>query len=188
MDEGAGPVGAGEPGHEAMTRKLKPKVRWPDLHTSPETWSNAELRGVSINPVATGIGRHPRSISDEDWVLRCERDIEDNGLAQFLTDLLHILRLTVPKYLGEPQPVGDYPPATDGGRSSACPMFLTRVIAIGTRTAGTRRWSAASFATRCWQEFRLSRLPWMSRLGSQLGFAWSGKSACGSTSSTCCTS
>ena len=92
-----------------MTRKLKPKVRWPDLYTSPETWSNAELRGVAINPVATGIGRHPRSISDEDWVLGCERDIEDNGLAQFLTDLLHVMRLTVPKYLGESQPVGEYP-------------------------------------------------------------------------------
>ena len=92
-----------------MPRKLKPKVRWPDLHTSPETWSNAELRGVGINPVTTGIGSHPRSISDEDWVLGCERDIEDNGLAQFLTDLLHVLRLTVPKYLGEPQPVGEYP-------------------------------------------------------------------------------
>ncbi len=92
-----------------MSRKLKAKVRWPDLHKKPDTWSNAELRGVCINPIATGIGRHPRSISDEDWVLSCERDAEENGLAQFLTDLLHILRITVPKYLGEPQPVGAYP-------------------------------------------------------------------------------
>jgi hypothetical protein len=92
-----------------MSRKLKAKVRWPDLSKPPETWSNAELRGVTINPIATGIGSHPRSISDEDWVMGCERDIGDNGLAQFLTDLLHILRLTVPKYLGEPQPVGNYP-------------------------------------------------------------------------------
>jgi hypothetical protein len=70
-----------------MSRKLKAKVRWPDLSTPPVTWSNAELRGVCINPIATGIGRHPRSVSDEDWVMGCERDIEDNGLAQFLTDL-----------------------------------------------------------------------------------------------------
>ena len=80
-----------------------------DLRTPPETWSNAELRGVSINPVVIGIGRHPCSVSDEDWVLGCERDVEENGLAQFLTDLLHVLRLTIPKYLGEPQPVGEYP-------------------------------------------------------------------------------
>ena len=92
-----------------MARKLKPKVHWPDLNTSPESWSLAEVRGVCINPIATGIGRHPRSISDEDWVLSCERDVEANGLAQFLTDLLHILRLTIPRYLGESQPVGEYP-------------------------------------------------------------------------------
>ena len=92
-----------------MARKPKPKVRWPDLNTSPDTWSLAEVRGVSINPIVTGIGRHPRSISDEDWVLSCERDVEANGLAQFLTDLLHILRLTIPRYLGQPQPVGEYP-------------------------------------------------------------------------------
>jgi hypothetical protein len=92
-----------------MPRKLKAKVRWPDLRTPPQSWSVAEARGVCINPIATGIGRHPRSISDEDWVLSCERDVEDNGLAQFLTDLLHVLRLTIPNYLGEPQPVGEYP-------------------------------------------------------------------------------
>jgi hypothetical protein len=92
-----------------MARKLKPKVCWPDLETPPETWSNAELRGVCINPLATGIGRHPRSISDEDWVLSCERDAKAVGLAQFLTDLLHVLRLTIPRYLGDPQPVGEYP-------------------------------------------------------------------------------
>ena len=90
-----------------MARKLKPKVRWPDITTSPDSWTIAEVRGVAINPVVTGIGRHPRSISDEDWVLSCERDVEDNGLAQFLTDLLHVLRLTIPTYLGEPQPVGE---------------------------------------------------------------------------------
>ena len=93
----------------ARKRKRKPRVAWPDLRTPPQTWSYAEARGVCINPVATGIGSHPRSISDEDWVLSCERDIEVSGLAQFLTDLLHILRLTIPKYLGPPPPVGDYP-------------------------------------------------------------------------------
>ena len=87
----------------------RPKVNWPDLRTSPDTWTYAEIRGVAINPIATGIGRHPRSISDEDWVLSCERDVADIGLGQFLTDLLHILRLTIPMYLGEPQPVGEYP-------------------------------------------------------------------------------
>jgi hypothetical protein len=65
---------------------------------------------VAINPIITGIGSHPRSITDEDWVLSCERDVKEVGLEQFLTDLLHILRRTIPRYLGEPSPgVGDYP-------------------------------------------------------------------------------
>jgi hypothetical protein len=93
----------------SMTRKLKAKVRWPDLRTPPQSWSPAEVRGICINPITTGIGCHPRMTSDEDWVLACERDVEEYGLAQFLTDLLHVLRLTILDYLGEPQPVGDYP-------------------------------------------------------------------------------
>jgi hypothetical protein len=92
-----------------MTQKLKAKIRWPDLNTSPHSWSNAELRGVVLNPVMTGIGRHPRMITDEDWVMNCEKDVEQNGLAQFLTDLLHILHVTVPKFLGEPPSISDYP-------------------------------------------------------------------------------
>jgi len=63
-----------------MARKRKPRVRWPDLKTPPETWSYAEARGVGINPIVTGIGSHPRLTSDEDWVLRCELDVEENGL------------------------------------------------------------------------------------------------------------
>ncbi len=85
-----------------------PKVHWPDLSTPPDTWTYAEARGVAINPIVTGIGQHPRSISDEDWVASCERDAKEVGLGQFLTDLLHILRLTIPHYLGEPPAVGEY--------------------------------------------------------------------------------
>lgn len=90
-------------------QRHKPKVSWPDLNTAPETWTYAEARGVAINPIVTGIGRYPRTISDEDWVLRCEQDIAAHGLDQFHTDLLHILRLTIPRYLGEPPAAGEYP-------------------------------------------------------------------------------
>jgi hypothetical protein len=79
----------------------KPKVRWPDLQKPPETCSCAEARGLCINSIVTGIGRHPRSVSDEDWVLTCEQDVEANGLGQFLTDLLHILRLTINIGIGD---------------------------------------------------------------------------------------
>ena len=91
------------------SKELKHKVSWPDLRQSQRSWSDAEIRGVCINPIATGIGCHPRSISDEDWVLSCENVVRDDGLPQFLTNLLHILRITIPQYLGEPPAIGDYP-------------------------------------------------------------------------------
>ena len=101
-----------------MARKkrsgLKPKVNWPDLRKAVDHWSMAESRAVAINPIVTGIGTHPRSVSDEDWVVSCEKDIEANGLAQFLTDLLHVLRITIPIYLGPSSQVGDYPPRRTG--------------------------------------------------------------------------
>ena len=90
-------------------RDLTPEVRWPDLRNPSDNWTMAEMRAVAINPVVTGIGIHPRSVSDEDWVVSCENDVDANGLPQFLVDLLHVLRLTIPLYLGESPPVGDYP-------------------------------------------------------------------------------
>ena len=117
-------------------KRRKPKVSWPDLRTSPETWSLAEARGVAINPIVTGIGSHPRSISDEDWVLSCERDVKEIGLEQFLTDLLHILRLTMPRYLGEPPAVGDYP-----RRQSKEEVPLPDVAFPGDRDWGDDRWN-----------------------------------------------
>ena len=131
----------------ARKRRRKPKVRWPDVRTAPETWSYAEARGVSINPILTGIGLHPRSISDEDWVFSCERDVAENGLAQFLTDLLHILRLTIPTYLGPPQPVGDYPQRLSKG-TFPCRTWRIPVTGIGRTTTGTRPWSADCSAIR----------------------------------------
>lgn len=119
-----------------MTRKLKAKARWPDLRTPPQSWSHAEARGVCINPISTGIGRHPRSISDEDWVLSCERDVEENGLAQFLTDLLHVLRLTIPNYLGKPQSVDEYPQRRSEGE-----VPLPNVSARGDRDWDDDGWN-----------------------------------------------
>ena len=170
-----------------MTRKLKAKVRWPDLNTPPQSWSTAEVRGVCINPIATGIGRHPRSVSDEDWVMGCERDVEDTGLVQFLTDLLHILRLTMPKYLGEPQPVGEYPQ-----RRSEGDVPLPSVSYRGDRDWNDDGWNKEMVggipATRSLRGFRPSRPSLTSRHGSQPGSRWSETSACGSTSSMCCIS
>lgn len=53
----------------------------------------AEMRAVAIHPVVSGSGTHPRSVSDEDGVVSCEADVKASGLLQFLTELLHVLRI-----------------------------------------------------------------------------------------------
>src|SRR5262245_12822704 len=88
---------------------LKPKVRWPATGKPIDEWSDAELRAVAINPIVTGLGRHPRTVSDEDWVASCQRIAQDVGAAQFLTDLLHVLRITAPLFVGPPPEVTEYP-------------------------------------------------------------------------------
>ena len=159
---------------------MKAKVRWPDLHTSPNTWSIAEVRAVCINPVATGIGRHPRSICDEDWVLSCERDVEDNGLAQFLTDLLHVLRLTIPSIWANRNPSPNIRSAGQREKSR-CPTSRIRVIEI-TRTSGTRAWSVGFYVIQCLPEFHHSIPLSMSRHGSQPVSGWWPAWACGNIS------
>jgi hypothetical protein len=98
----------------AKKRKgLKPKVKWPAPGKPLDQWSEAELRAVAINPIVTGLGRHPRTVSDEDWVASCQRIMQDVGPAQFLTDVLHVLRATAPLFVGPPPKAADYPHARE---------------------------------------------------------------------------
>jgi hypothetical protein len=98
----------------------------------------AEMRAVAINPVVTGIGIHPRSVSDEDWVVSCAADVEASGLAQFLTDLLHVLRITIPLYLGHSPPVGEYPQ-----RRTEAEVPLPNVAYPGDRGWSEGEWNEA---------------------------------------------
>jgi hypothetical protein len=94
----------------AKKRKgLKPKARLPAAGKPVDQWSEAELTGVAINPVVTGLGQHPRVVSDEDWVASCLRILEEDGPAQFLTDVLHVLRMTAPLLAGPPPEATEYP-------------------------------------------------------------------------------
>src|SRR5438067_1588236 len=98
----------------AKKRKgLKPKVKWPAPGRSIDQWSDAELIAVAINPIVTGLGRHPRTVSDEDWVASCQRIMQDVGAAQFLTDILQVLRITAPLFVGPPPKAREYPQARE---------------------------------------------------------------------------
>jgi hypothetical protein len=69
----------------------------------------AELKGIIVNPVYTGIGEYPRMVSDDQWVAAACRLIEEDGPEQFLVNLLYILRRT----LGCIEWGGPLPPETN---------------------------------------------------------------------------
>ena len=62
--------------------------------------TTAHIRGIICNPIYTGIPPFPRTIPDEQWIAAAEKAIQEDGLPQFLVNMLHVLRRTQrpPKY------------------------------------------------------------------------------------------
>jgi hypothetical protein len=58
--------------------------------------SPAAVKGILVNPIYTGVGPFPRLVEDEAWVRACAKLIEDEGTEQFLVNLLHVLRESLP--------------------------------------------------------------------------------------------
>jgi hypothetical protein len=112
---------------------LRPKVKWPLAGKPVEEYSDAELLAVAIHPMATGLGQHPRSVSDEAWAASCLRVVRERGLAQFLTDLLQVLRLTADYFIGPAGKVGEYPRVKTPGD-----LPLPLASHPGDRTWGTK--------------------------------------------------
>ena len=56
----------------------------------------AAVKGILVNPIYTGVGPYPRLVSDEEWVRACAKLIETDGPVQFLVNLLHVLRESLP--------------------------------------------------------------------------------------------
>lgn len=52
------------------------------------------VRGVICNPIYTGVPPFPAMVTDEQWILGAERMIEQEGVRQFLVNLLHVLKVT----------------------------------------------------------------------------------------------
>ena len=63
----------------------------------PSEWTEEQVRGIICNPIYTGIGPFPSYISDEEWVTCAATFIDNEGVEQFLSNLLHILRTCFPK-------------------------------------------------------------------------------------------
>ena len=54
------------------------------------------VRGILCNPIYAGLGPFPAMISDADWVSAAVSMISQEGTEQFLVNLLHALRASIP--------------------------------------------------------------------------------------------
>lgn len=67
-----------------------------DLNSLPLDEICAEhLRGILCNPIYAGLGFFPAVITDALWVSAAEKFIDEDGLKQFLVNLLASLRATI---------------------------------------------------------------------------------------------
>ena len=60
--------------------------------TDPNQMTEAEIRGVVCNPVYTGIPPYPRMVTDEVWIKTAMQMIQEEGVEQFLVNMLYMLR------------------------------------------------------------------------------------------------
>jgi hypothetical protein len=66
----------------------------PDGETTEQT-----VRAVLCNPIYAGMGPFPAVVSDEVWVAAAVKAIKEEGLEQWLVNMLACLRATLPKEL-----------------------------------------------------------------------------------------
>jgi len=57
-------------------------------------WTEEEARGLICNPIYAGLGPFPGILNDEEWVKSAAKAIANDGIEQFLVNLLHLLRQT----------------------------------------------------------------------------------------------
>ena len=60
--------------------------------TPPDQLSPEAVKGILVNPLYTGVGPFPRLVEDAAWVRACAKLIAEEGSAQFLVNLLYVLR------------------------------------------------------------------------------------------------
>jgi hypothetical protein len=65
--------------------------------TTPHELSPEAVKGILVNPLSTGAGPFPRLVEDAAWVRACVRLIGEEGLEQFLVNLLYVLRGCFPE-------------------------------------------------------------------------------------------
>ncbi len=78
---------------------LKPNAEY---NPSREHWKGEftvpQIRGMICNPVYAGISPYPPLVSDEEWVKAAMKMVKEDGLEQFLVNMLYVLRKAMEAY------------------------------------------------------------------------------------------
>jgi hypothetical protein len=90
------PDGNGNPSPLPTPNVIVARSGTPMHELSPEA-----VRVTLINPIYTGVGPFPRLFEDEAWVRACAKLIEEEGVQQFLVNLLFVLRECLPTVTDE---------------------------------------------------------------------------------------
>lgn len=67
----------------------KPNVRVMVAGEKPDA---AGVRGIVCNPVYTGVAPYPPITDDAIWIAAAKRAIKEDGIEQFLVNMLYVLR------------------------------------------------------------------------------------------------
>src|SRR5512145_1301982 len=63
--------------------------------TDASELSEAALQGMRRNPVYVGVPPYRRAVSDEAWIRAAAKLIEQEGVEQFLVNMLYMLRVSM---------------------------------------------------------------------------------------------
>jgi len=68
----------------------KPSVKY--ATTNGDNLDARSLKGILCNPIYTGVAPYSSMIDDEEWIKAALKEIEEDGVEQFLVNMLYVLR------------------------------------------------------------------------------------------------
>lgn len=78
-----------------FTNRHQPPPRTVKYIADPNEVSEAAIRGIICNPVHVGVPPYRRVISDAAWIQAATQLIEEEGVEQFLVNMLYMLRTSI---------------------------------------------------------------------------------------------
>lgn len=72
----------------------QPNVEFAPAEIKPGEFNEFQVKGIICNPIYAGFGPYPAVINDEQWIAVALDAIEKEGPAQFLVNMLYVLRQT----------------------------------------------------------------------------------------------